>query len=345
MRTRCRKRGFTLVELLVVIAIIGILVALLLPAIQAAREAARRISCTNNMKQIGIALSNYHDTQRRFPPAAFFGPGERPEVSDLFEQNWVIMILPFFEQDALHHAFNTNFYVSDPVNRDARGTLIPSFICPSSKGNDVKFMGTSAREGDNWARGTYGINGGNFRYSRFGQSNFLNWWDHPNRRGIAGVNVSVKIAAVTDGMSNTLLAGELNVGVNERDRRGTWAMGTAGASVLQWHGWSGDANGPNYCEKTRGNADDVEGCDLLFRALGNTGLIGECMSCWRPCPSYQAAPRSEHPGGVMTVFGDGSVHFIKDNINTSGRFGRCCSVWDRLILSMDALPLDPEGIE
>ena len=96
-----RERGFTLVELLVVIAIIGVLVALLLPAVQAAREAARRMSCTNNSKQIGLALQNYHDTHKTFPPEAIYGNGVYPGIGSKegpYHYTWCFMILPFIEQ-------------------------------------------------------------------------------------------------------------------------------------------------------------------------------------------------------------------------------------------------------
>ena len=109
---RCvRRKGFTLVELLVVIAIIGILVALLLPAVQAAREAARRMSCQNNLKQLGIALHNYHDTNKKFPAGMqFYGPGNNSaDRGKNYRANWIIAILPYFEQQPLYDTLNVNF--------------------------------------------------------------------------------------------------------------------------------------------------------------------------------------------------------------------------------------------
>src|SRR5215218_8288732 len=112
-KQRLRKGGFTLVELLVVIAIIAVLVGLLLPAVQSAREAARRMQCQNNLKQLGLALHNYHDTNSSFPPCMSFDPG----VSDIsntpnYRANWVIRILPFAEQQNLYNAFDHTQYIS-----------------------------------------------------------------------------------------------------------------------------------------------------------------------------------------------------------------------------------------
>ena len=149
-------------------------------------------------------------------------------------------------------------------------------------------------------------------------------------------NTSQTIAGIRDGTSNTMMIGELRVGLFDNDRRGTWAMGTAGASALFWHGFSGDANGPNAAND---RSDDIENC----RDFHNTHidlLRKERMTCWVNCPSYQATARSSHLGGVHTAFCDGSVHFISDYVETSGEFGGCCRIWDRLISSADGVPLD-----
>ena len=128
MYTSQRKRGFTLVELLVVIAIIGVLVALLLPAVQAAREAARRMSCGNNLKQLGLALHNYHDTFNTFPPGGIT-PGNccgTPSAA-----TWTIFILPFIEETALQNQYNFNVWNRDPVNAQVRESFIKAYLCPS----------------------------------------------------------------------------------------------------------------------------------------------------------------------------------------------------------------------
>ncbi len=327
------RDGFTLVELLVVIAIIGILVALLLPAVQAAREAARRTQCLNNLKQIGLGLQNYHDVRGRFPPGIQFDAGENPTSSDNFRPNWVILTLPYMEQQTMYDSFDLTQTISHANNRTQRGRKLATMICPTDSGHSTLFAGTSAGEGDNWARGNYGGNGINTRLD-----SALNSWNNVDVRGVMGHNRSVTMAEITDGTSHTLLAAELRVGISSLDRRGTWAMGAAGSSLLVWHGSTGDANGPNACN---GSADDIEGCDILMANPGVVSLLQKaCMTCWQPCPSYQAAPRSQHPGGVQSVFADGSCRFITNNIATTGPFGTCCAVWDRVIASADGTPYE-----
>lgn len=149
------------------------------------------------------------------------------------------------------------------------------------------------------------------------------------------------LTEVKDGTSNTLMVGEVKVGLTDQDRRGTWAMGTSGASCLFWHGFSGDANGPNACGD---NADDIKGCAALTSAIKLDVLRQHCMTCWQPCPNYQATTRSHHRNGVFGCLADGSVHFISNRISTSGRFGGCCAVWDRLIASQDGVALDQSQI-
>ena len=156
--------GFTLVELLVVIAIIGILVALLLPAVQAAREAARRTQCTSNLKNVALALQNYHDVHKELPPAAWVRPNaSRPPNRVLTDNrlfwNWAIRILPYLEEQSLMDHLHS--ISRPPISKDtgtnnsvARGTEIEVMLCPSDTGRGNKFAGTNG----NWARGNYGYN-------------------------------------------------------------------------------------------------------------------------------------------------------------------------------------------
>lgn len=137
--TRVAPRGFTLVELLVVIAIIGILVALLLPAIQSARAAARRSQCQNNLKQIGIALLNYHNAKREFPEGMYFdvtSPTQIPPAADspYFRPNWIIKILPFMEEQAIYDRFDFKQYISHANNREVRGRADSDVVVPGRCG-------------------------------------------------------------------------------------------------------------------------------------------------------------------------------------------------------------------
>ncbi len=336
MPKKSTHRGFTLVELLVVIAIIGVLVALLLPAVQAAREAARRTQCLNHHKQLGLALHNYHDTHKILPPAIQFWNGDDSRTSDNMRPNWIIMILPFMEQQPLYDSFNFNVTISDPINRNSRGVRIQNLLCPSDPWNRTKFKGTSAAEGDNWQRGNYAA-------SAHSDFSYENGWDNPLRRGVMGLNIGAKFSEITDGTSSVLMVGEVRAGLSNEDRRGTWAMGTAGASALFKHGCGGDANGPNA---PWDSSDDIEGCDIITAANpGLSVLQKQKMTCWQPCPSMQATVRGLHPGGVTVCLADGSVHFIMDNVETSGSFGSCdpLAAWDKLICSGDGDNL-PGGV-
>ena len=143
---RGHRRGFTLIELLVVIAIIGALIALLLPAVQAAREAGRRVHCTNNLKQLGIAMHHFHDAHDTFARGAWNSP----------QQTWTFSILPYLEEGPLFHAVNVNSPYYDARNTTVTQATIGVFHCPSDPGRDVTVAGSptqaprSARKGTSW---------------------------------------------------------------------------------------------------------------------------------------------------------------------------------------------------
>jgi prepilin-type N-terminal cleavage/methylation domain-containing protein/prepilin-type processing-associated H-X9-DG protein len=334
---RTPRKGFTLVELLVVIAIIGVLVSLLLPAVQAAREAARRSQCTNNIKQLALACMTYHDTRKGFPPAltysekALTARGSTPtnmagvDGNPYHGPNWGIMILPYIEQQALYSRFNLKEYVSADVNREPRGQNIDTMLCPTDSAfNTQRFEVPAALGGDNWARGNYGANSSlshmqrdNVAYSPAhtdsapvwfgtGWATGLSW-----TRGIMGGNTSLSIKQIEDGTSNTVLLVELRAGLTPGDRRGIWAMGMAGANSV-WAYSTDDCLGPNYCAS---GADNILGSNRAV-AEGGEGLFTQnCMGVSSTgSTSFQAGPRSQHPSGVTVAFADGSVTFISDNI-------------------------------
>ena len=348
---RWTRQGFTLVELLVVITIIGILISLLLPAVQEARESARRAQCQNNIKQLGLACLQYHTAQQMFPPSITLFTGEtNPATTIKWGKNWVIIILPYLEQTALYNSFNFAYPISDPTNAGPRSVSIPIMLCPSDRNNGRNYQPFNSAEGTNWARGNYGANGAVQQIGAIGNSTDVNdftgiqshGWSLIYQRGVMGSNVAVSLDEIKDGASNTIMLGELRAGVAPGDRRGTWAMGCSGASSLWGMGVSDD-QGPN---NNTIEADDLlEGSTLQSFYGGQTQLFQATGMGVCPCGSnQQATARSMHQGGVYTCFCDGSVHFLSDFIdrNPSWTVSSVADlhVWEKLCCSADGQPIN-----
>ncbi|MEM9354467.1 MAG: DUF1559 domain-containing protein [Planctomycetota bacterium] len=318
------RRGFTLVELLVVIAIIGILVALLLPAIQSAREAARRLQCQNNLKNLALALLNHHDQRGEFPPPAFMQEGSNHDIltdTRLFS-NWAIEILPFIEQQNLYDRaqYDTStvrfFNTRDlDFNIEVRSTRLAVMLCPSDGFGSEFYQGSTGNQ--LWARGNYGLNGFQFwpgsteiAEARGRQTGALTeWLDFNLGMGFPGVPINLK--RITDGSSNTIMLAEMRQGLGETDPRGVWALGMCGSNFHCRHASNG-VNAPNECLP---GLDDVYNDDLIYDEIGEATLNAECMAPANGVDrSGQSVVRSVHPGGVYVAMADGSVQFVSDFI-------------------------------
>jgi prepilin-type N-terminal cleavage/methylation domain-containing protein/prepilin-type processing-associated H-X9-DG protein len=356
-----RRFAFTLVELLVVIAIIGILIALLLPAVQAAREAARRAQCTSNIRQIGLALQNFHSAFKKFPASSYWRVNGKLQISaqiemvnnpNLFE-NWVIKILPQVEGKDLYTNWNQSKPIPDASNALLRGSRLAVMICPSDPFSATPFDGTGSAStssmGKNWARGNYAANAalGKLSVTDHGapyDAATPQCWGNRFIRGIMGANVALGIKDIHDGTSKTILLGEMRAGLDPFDCRGIWAM-SGGPSALWAGGYYGDDNGPNASSL---EGDDDMSCNDVEQALfgsSGAGSEGEIlmaragMGCVGPKGNWQMTSRSLHIGGVNVCMADGSVRFISDfiqlgtDVNPPGPNN--LGLWDKLLLPDD----------
>ncbi|MGI6416694.1 MAG: DUF1559 domain-containing protein [Thermoguttaceae bacterium] len=293
-----RARGFTLVELLVVIAIIGILIALLLPAVQAAREAARRSQCTNNLKQIGLAMHLHHDSKKMFPPGETSGrtTGTAQDKPVLPHQcTWIAPLLPFIEQSGLDSKIdwtivNADFYSGAGKNIIALPLAL--FFCPSDTFPPAKSVGTVM------ARGNYVANNGigpSIEYRDGPGHTTPPYMERPG--GVFYINSWLRFSDIKDGTSQTVMISEIRCPKDPRDGRGVMHYPEL---PLYHHNRTPNSLVPDeirqvYCLNT-----PEAPCVGTFTAWNNRKLI--------------MTARSSHPGGVNVLLGDGSVRFVGETI-------------------------------
>jgi prepilin-type N-terminal cleavage/methylation domain-containing protein len=274
-RRRRARRGFTLIELLVVIAVVGVLIALLLPAVQAAREASRRMTCQNHLKQIGLAAQSIEAATKRLPPPKA-GNGTYNELGSTF-----VLLLPYLEQIQLSKNYDATKSIFDPQNLPVTGTPLSIYLCPSmALPRDVPDRAC----GEQLAPGSYAISS-RTEYAKHGSLDgaFMN----PPATG----PYELRPEDISDGLSNTLLVGEVNYGHESylwencegREKESKWGDHTW-AHGYWWHAWGHmSAKHPELYSSS------------LYAA-----------------PDSNRVFRSDHPGGVQFVLLDGSVHFLRD---------------------------------
>jgi prepilin-type N-terminal cleavage/methylation domain-containing protein/prepilin-type processing-associated H-X9-DG protein len=317
------RRGFTLIELLVVIAIIAVLIALLLPAVQAAREAARRMQCVNNMKQLGLAIQNYHDVSNSFPPGRIWAPSPTQAFPTILAgvQNtpWFVLMLPQFEQQALYNAFNFALGSEGPnkpfplgflANTTVESNKVGLFQCPSDSINTYMFappLNVGPLATAVLTRGNYAAAWGNTNWGQGQSSESI--LATPYLQSAFGHNGQITFASVTDGSSGTVFMSEVLQGTGSDVRGLMWSVGAGSSSFNS--------------RFTPNGLTDFLGEFNGFDQLGNASSCNNDPAQGLPCAAQTnhgnntafSASRSRHPGGVNALFGDGSVHFIKNSIS------------------------------
>jgi prepilin-type N-terminal cleavage/methylation domain-containing protein/prepilin-type processing-associated H-X9-DG protein len=340
---KTKRRGFTLIELLVVISIIGVLIALLLPAVQSAREASRRAQCSNNLKQLALAVQSYHDTSNVVPPVCTY-PGGQSTLSGGWSSTWVIGILPYIEQTAMVSAYNFSAYavVSGSFgleNTTVTYNQIATMICPSENSSQrPSLTGTSSYVGN------YGGPGQNSCYTGViiptGDPNLI----IPIGPKLGNVG-PVTIESIRDGSSNTAMFSErlyglasnqqFGPGKSASSKRVIFSLSVSGLGPLTGQtaaatfvqdcsnitassfansnvlGFDAYAGNPWYLSMNSYNHSGAPDSMHCENASGDASFVS---SAGQIGPSGSCPPTSNHPGGVQVAFSDGSVRFIKDSI-------------------------------
>jgi type II secretory pathway pseudopilin PulG len=357
------RSGFTRFELLALLMIFGAMIAIVLPAIQSAREQSRRNRCSDNLKQLGLGLNNYHDARKKFPysqvstsagVSQYGGKGEYAIscISENQGPNWFLAIEPFLEGSGFWFPlYNKNaFYIDSANNISCRSYYLKIMLCPSDSNaltpyNGSTMLGPAAKQGD-WTRGCYAanavVNDTTMGFLAGIPAEQQAPWTDTRKRGVMLPNIACTQKQIVDGTSKTVLLAEIRADIGASGNRGIWA-GTSGTSALFGHGCAtqtlgtlaNDDVGPNSVDANARfpGGDSTTTCKSSESAAGSREKLFQLgMGCVHDeFDNKQSGPKSMHPGGLMSVFCDGSVHWIDNDIQVG--IGTEIGYWEMLFLS------------